>query len=78
MLHARLVIYFRSLLIGLSCCTYSGVEECIEHRPQFINLKDEEGATPLLLAIAHDHCHVASYLMEKVNIHIIDTLVYTT
>lgn len=53
---------------------YSGVEESVEHCPDLINLKNEEGKTPLHLTILSNHFHLASYLMERVcNLHVISS-----
>ena len=51
-------------IVYVSHC--SGVEESVEHFPNFINLKDHEGKTPLHIAIVNNHFHLATYLMEKV------------
>ena len=50
------------------CFLFSAVEESIEYFPELVNLKDDDGKTPLHIAIANDHFHLATYLMEMVSI----------
>ena len=53
-------------ICNLLCFIYSAVEESIEYFPELVNLKDGDGKTPLHIAIANNHFHLATYLMETV------------
>ena len=45
----------------------SGVEDIMEVHPELINLKDDDGCTPLHVATLQDHnCDIATYIMQQV------------
>ena len=41
----------------------------VEHHPECINLKDEDGCTPLHIAVLGNHFTSATVLMKQVDIY---------
>lgn len=46
--------------------SFRAVEEFITCFPQHINLRDDEGLTPLHVAAIANHCDIVTYLAEQV------------
>ena len=45
-----------------ACIVYRGIEEIARYCPEHINVKKDNGSTPLHVAVANEHCGVVSLL----------------